>query len=124
MVYDVIVLGCGPAGLAAAVAARGRNKRVLVVGNRWEDSPLARAERVDNYLGLPGKTGAEMLAIFYDHAREMGVDHETLLRAMVVSDLITVSEDRNRHAERLLRRHQCRLQCRLRHLLPERRPVL
>jgi len=77
MVYDVIVLGCGPAGLAAAVAARGRNKRVLVVGNRWEDSPLARAERVDNYLGLPGKTGAEMLAIFYDHAREMGVEFVT-----------------------------------------------
>ena len=74
MAYDVIVLGAGPAGLAAAVAARGRNKTVLVVGNRWEDSPLARAERVDNYLGLPGKTGHEMLAIFQDHAREMGVE--------------------------------------------------
>ena len=44
--YDVIVLGSGPAGLSAAVAARGRNKSVLVVGNRWQDSPLARAERV------------------------------------------------------------------------------
>jgi len=77
MAYDVIVLGAGPAGLAAAVAARGRNKTVLVVGNRWEDSPLARAERVDNYLGLPGKTGHEMLAIFQDHAREMGVEFVT-----------------------------------------------
>ena len=49
MRYDIIVLGGGPAGLSAAVAARGRNKSVLVVGNRWQDSPLARAERVDNY---------------------------------------------------------------------------
>ena len=57
MRYDIIVLGGGPAGLSAAVAARGRNKSVLVVGNRWQDSPLARAERVDNYLGLPGVTG-------------------------------------------------------------------
>lgn len=53
MTYDIIILGSGPAGLAAAVGARGRGKRVLVIGNRWQDSPLARAEQVDNYLGLP-----------------------------------------------------------------------
>ena len=74
MGYDVIVLGSGPAGLAAAVAARGRGKRVLVVGNRWQDSPLARAERVDNYPGLPGLTGAQLLERFFAHARDMGVE--------------------------------------------------
>ena len=74
MTYDIIVLGSGPAGLAAAVAARGRDKSVLVIGNRWQDSPLAKAERVDNYLGLPGRTGAEMLEAFYQHAAEMGVE--------------------------------------------------
>ena len=72
MRYDIIVLGGGPAGLSAAVAARGRNKSVLVVGNRWQDSPLARAERVDNYLGMPGMTGMEMLEAFQRHAQEMG----------------------------------------------------
>lgn len=74
MGHDIIVLGSGPAGMAAAVAARGRNKSVLVIGNRWEDSPLARAERVDNYLGLPRRTGSAMLTEFYDHAVEMGVE--------------------------------------------------
>lgn len=73
MVYDVIVLGSGPAGLAAAVGARGRNKSVLVVGNRWQDSPLAKAERIDNYLGMPGMTGTEMLERFHRHAADMGV---------------------------------------------------
>ena len=72
--YDVIVLGSGPAGLSAAVAARGRNKSVLVVGNRWQDSPLARAERVDNYLGLPSLTGAELLERFSRHAEESGAN--------------------------------------------------
>ena len=57
MRYDIVILGSGPAGLSAAVAARGRNKSVLVVGNRWQDSPLARAECVANYLGLPYMTG-------------------------------------------------------------------
>ena len=57
MHYDIIVIGSGPAGLSAALTARARNKTVLVVGNRWQDSPLARAERVDNYLGLPSQSG-------------------------------------------------------------------
>ena len=60
MNYDVLVVGSGPAGLAAAVAARGRDKSVLVVGNPWQESPLARAERIDNYLGLPGVNGREL----------------------------------------------------------------
>ena len=74
MTYDIIILGSGPAGLAAAVAARGRDKSVLVIGNRWQDSPLARAERVDNYLGLPGLTGSGMLETFYQHAVGMGAE--------------------------------------------------
>lgn len=77
MKYDIIVLGSGPAGLSAAVTARGRNKSVLVIGNRWQDSPLARAELVDNYLGMPGMTGMEMLEAFQRHAQEMGVEQVT-----------------------------------------------
>ena len=77
MGHDIIVLGGGPAGLAAAVAARGRGKTVLVIGNPWQDSPLARAERVDNYLGLPGQTGAELVGIFRAHAEELGTDFVT-----------------------------------------------
>ena len=61
MSYDIMVLGSGPAGLAAAVAARGRDKSVLVIGGRWQDSPLAKAERVDNYPGFDeGINGYEL----------------------------------------------------------------
>ncbi|MDY3014720.1 MAG: FAD-dependent oxidoreductase [Evtepia sp.] len=74
MKYDLIVLGTGPAGLSAAVTARGRDKSVLVVGNRWQDSPLARAKRIDNYLGMPEMTGAAMLEEFQLHAERAGVD--------------------------------------------------
>lgn len=77
MSHDILVLGSGPAGLAAAVAARGRGKSVLVIGNRWQDSPLARAERVDNYLGLPASSGKALLEQFYDHAAKAGVDFVT-----------------------------------------------
>ena len=62
MSYDVLVIGGGPAGLSAAVNVRARGRRVLVVSNPLEENPLWRAEKVDNYLGLPGLSGAEMLA--------------------------------------------------------------
>jgi len=73
MNYDVIVLGSGPAGLAAAVAARGRGKTALVIGNRWQDSPLAKAEKIDNYLGLPGRSGYALMEEFQKHAEAAGV---------------------------------------------------
>ena len=74
MRYDLIVLGSGPAGLAAAVAARGRGKSALVIGNRWQSSPLAKAERIDNYLGMPARTGYELLKEFQAHAEAAGVE--------------------------------------------------
>ena len=77
MNYDVLVVGSGPAGLAAAVAARGRDKSVLVVGNPWQESPLARAERIDNYLGLPGVNGRELMEHFSAHAQRVGVEFHT-----------------------------------------------
>ena len=82
MRYDIVILGSGPAGLSAAVTARGRNKSVLVVGNRWQDSPLARAECVDNYLGLPSMTGAELMERFTRHAEESGA---SLVTGKVIS---------------------------------------
>ena len=77
MEYDIVILGSGPAGLSAAVAARSRNKSVLVIGNPMEDSPLARAERIDNYLGLPGLTGLELLRVMKKHTEEMGAQFVT-----------------------------------------------
>ena len=74
MTYDILILGRGPAGLSAAVAARGRGKSVLVMGGPWQDSPLAKAERIDNYLGLPGVTGQELLEQFDRHARQAGAE--------------------------------------------------
>ena len=77
MRYDILILGSGPAGLASAIAARGRDKSVLVVGNPWQDSPLAKAERVDNYPGLPGRTGRELLEEFHRHAHALGAEFVT-----------------------------------------------
>ena len=61
MSYDVMVIGGGPAGLSAALNVRARGRSVLVVTNPPEENPLWKAERVDNYLGMPGVSGSELL---------------------------------------------------------------
>lgn len=72
MSYDVVVVGGGPAGLSAALQVRAREKSALVVGDD-RDSSLWKAEKIDNYLGLPDKTGAELLTLFAQHAERAGV---------------------------------------------------
>lgn len=77
MSYDVLVIGGGPAGLSAAINARARGKSALVVSNPLAENPLWKSERVENYPGLPGVTGEELLTAMDKHARLDGVDFLT-----------------------------------------------
>ena len=77
MPYEILVIGGGPAGLSAAINARARGRSVLVVSNPMEESPLWPAERVDNYPGLPGVSGAELLKTLRDHAEASGAEFRT-----------------------------------------------
>lgn len=76
MAYDVIVLGGGPAGLSAALNVRARGRTALVVSNPLEENPLWRAERIDNCLGLPGLSGAELLSALRSHAASAGAEFQ------------------------------------------------
>ena len=72
--YDIAVIGGGPAGLSAAIQARARNKSVLVVSGDDRDNPLYTTSRIDNYLGFYNVTGPELLKRFRTHAGQMGVE--------------------------------------------------
>ena len=70
--YDIAVVGAGPAGYSAAINARKREKSVVVIGNHagW----LSRAERIDNYPGLPGVSGPQLLEAMRAQALELGAE--------------------------------------------------
>lgn len=72
--YDILIVGGGPAGLSAAVAAQSRGKRCLVISNPWERNPLSKAPQIHNYLGMPGVTGREMMEQFQRHALDLGAE--------------------------------------------------
>lgn len=74
---DIAIIGTGPAGLSAAINARARGKSVLVIGNPIQDNPLYKAIVVDNYPGLPGISGKDLLETFYSHAERSGAQFRT-----------------------------------------------
>lgn len=79
--YDIIILGCGPAGLQAAMHAARKKCTVLVLG-RPERSSLYKAH-IENYCCVSGKrSGKELLEIGMEQARGFGVDflHEDAVK--------------------------------------------
>ncbi len=88
--YDIQILGAGPAGLSAAVAERQKNKSVLLFTNASRVNPFNRSACVDNYLGQPQCTGAEMLERFLSHALDMGAQLRVgrAVSAMTMGDCV------------------------------------
>ena len=70
MMYDILIVGGGPAGLSAAVNAAARGKRCAVLSNDYRMNPLFRSEKIDNYLGMRGLSGEQMLRAMRREAEE------------------------------------------------------
>jgi thioredoxin reductase (NADPH) len=74
-VYDVAIVGAGPAGLAAAVYAASEGLSVLVLDCRAFGGQAGASARIENYLGFPtGITGMALMARAYNQARKFGVE--------------------------------------------------
>ncbi len=74
-VYDVAIIGAGPAGLAAAVYAGSEGLRALVLDCRAFGGQAGASARIENYLGFPtGITGMALMARAYNQAQKFGVE--------------------------------------------------
>lgn len=95
--YDIGIIGGGPAALSAAVSARQRNKSVCIFGRSLDSSLLFAAEKVDNYLGLPDLSGEELLNQFYAHARKQGVEfvESRIKQIMPMGEYFVINADNN-----------------------------
>jgi thioredoxin reductase (NADPH) len=74
-IYDVAVVGAGPAGLATAVYAASEGLSVLVLDCRSFGGQAGASARIENYLGFPtGISGMALMARAYNQAQKFGVD--------------------------------------------------
>ncbi len=89
--YDLVIVGGGPAGLAAAIYAAREGIDAIVVDAGALGGQAGISDRIDNYPGFPeGISGAELAERFVTQARRYGVE---LLSAVSVSTLETDGEN-------------------------------
>ncbi len=77
-VYDLIIIGSGPAGLAAGIyAERARLSSAVIEKEYVSGGQVVNTYEVDNYPGLPGINGFDMGMKFREHADKLGVNFIT-----------------------------------------------
>lgn len=70
--YDLIIVGAGPAGLTAALYALRANKSVLIFESKCYGGQIINASKIENYPGLPNVSGFDYATTLYNQVKELG----------------------------------------------------
>ena len=79
--YDIIIVGAGPAGLTSAIYAARANKKVLVLEAKVPGGQIVNASKIENYPGIENISGSDFAMNLYNQVINLGVEikFETVL---------------------------------------------
>ncbi len=72
--YDIAIIGTGPAGVSAALTAKNRNKSILLLGRKELSGKVLKSHKILNYPGLPGIAGEDLVKAMQRHLDDMGIE--------------------------------------------------
>lgn len=72
--YDIIIIGAGPAGLTSAIYGRISNKKVLVLEKETYGGQILKANKIKNYPGFEEISGFEFATKLYDQAKKLNAE--------------------------------------------------
>ncbi len=100
--YDCAVVGGGPAGLEAAITLKVREKRFVLFAGQGLSRKVESAPRIDNYLGLPGVSGAELARRFREHLAGMDITplYEQVSMVYPMGDYFSLATAKNTYEAR------------------------
>lgn len=70
---EIAIIGTGPAGISAAITAKVRNKKIVLLGSSNLSEKLSKAHEILNYPGLPEISGADFADSLKDHLGRMDI---------------------------------------------------
>jgi thioredoxin reductase (NADPH) len=83
--YDLVIVGGGPAGLAAAVYGASEGLRTVLVEREAPGGQAGQSSRIENYLGFPaGLSGSDLARRATDQARRLGAELVTVSEAVAL----------------------------------------
>ena len=74
-IYDVIIIGAGPAGMTAAVYTSRGNLSTLMIERGIPGGQMANTEEVENYPGFEMILGPEFSTKMFEHAKKFGAEY-------------------------------------------------
>lgn len=75
MIYDLVIIGMGPAGIAASIYAKRSNLKVLCLEKGMIGGELNYIDKIDNYPGLNDISGSALAYKLLEHIDEMKIDY-------------------------------------------------
>ena len=89
--YDIIIIGAGPAGLTAAIYALRANKKVLVLEAKTYGGQIVNASNIENYPGIKSISGFDFSTNLYNQVKDLGgeIKIETVIELKNNKEVIT-----------------------------------
>lgn len=105
MVYDVVIIGAGPAGLSAGLYAARARLKTLIVEKEAAGGQIATTDEVANYPGsIEHATGPSLVARMVQQAEEFGVERvsDTVVSVELEGDIKTIKCEKNEYKAKTL----------------------
>ena len=104
-IYDVIIIGAGPAGLSAAIYTGRARLSTLIIEKEKEGGQIVITAEIDNYPGsLPHESGPSLIGRMVDQAERFGAEkvYDTVVEANLTGDVKRVKCKKGEYAARTI----------------------
>ena len=105
-IYDVIILGAGPAGLSAGLYAGRSRLDTLIIEKGQAGGQIINTDEIENYPGqiVEGETGVSLVRRMYEQTEQFGAEHvrDTITNAELSGDIKVLTGEKYHHCNRCI----------------------
>ena len=100
--YDIIIVGAGPAGLTSALYAGRTKKKILVLEAKAVGGQILKANKIENYPGIKRISGFDYATNLYQQVTDLGVEikFESVIR--IEEDLSVITSQNKYQAKAII----------------------